>query len=424
MLKIEPRFVFLHLKKACLFLILFFGIFFVLFQYYSTSLSLLRVVNNKLIISDFAYYVLIVRAFWFENLDSLYNVASHQGVLQKATGEQIMSVMPLAISPIFAVVLFPFSWLAKYSIEMSQAAWGSTSLVIFIGAVIDVFNTLKKKRRLLHYWWALFILCSVVSFEFLFTVGLGQTSIMATSLFLFLVLCLEDETQPLKMRQILLIAFILALKPTYLVLFLMTMILYKKIREVVFVLGFLAVVLLLLCMKMGFLWGGEYGEMFRAFSMDNIEPVYLSAFGFEKMIIFRSVVSSVLGTKSGIVLSYGALSIIWGSLLGGALWYPSSSLQRWRLAFISVLFGSYLLFAPYVGTYEDLLLLVLVASFLLQTSVYRVGFQTPMIEYLLIVVSLIGVFNHLLLLPVISLFIFWIMKCVLVLVCARGAVNS
>ena len=69
---------------------LFFFLFALLIHFFLTSeLALVSYAEAKLQISDFAYHILLVRAYWFEGLTYIYEFPVQQQVLSSVAGVEL-----------------------------------------------------------------------------------------------------------------------------------------------------------------------------------------------------------------------------------------------------------------------------------------------------------------------------------------------
>src|SRR4030042_2715117 len=109
----------MHLRlflMVCPFLV--FALFFHLVT--KTSDPAVSVSDNDIKLTDFAYHILVIRAFWVEGLDNIYLPDYQMAVLSGMAGRPVYRAMPIEVTPIAAVLWDPFAIFAGTSIQLAN----------------------------------------------------------------------------------------------------------------------------------------------------------------------------------------------------------------------------------------------------------------------------------------------------------------
>jgi len=372
--------------------------------------------NGNLKIQDYAYYIIIAKAFWFDGFGNIYKLAFQQHALSAYVGSHIYTVMPLGISPIALIVWLPFAYMAHFSMALSYTLWVTFSLFILFTALWKVGGYVfqVKKFELLPISLSLVTIFSVTMG---ITLLLGQTSPLAAGLLIHLIYFVHKTGEGLKsfsLGPVLFIIFLLGIKPTYLALGLGLLIIYGMWRQTIYSVAIVILVLLCVTPMLTTDWVLSYLHQLRVFSQKVVPDAYAWAFAPHTMNIFRSAFRNMIGDNiasliSTIVTCGVYMSVVVFSVFGKIKSNSTDILSLLRVTkgqlFILIV-GSYLLFAPYAGGYEDILFLPIFVMVLLN------GDTPNLINYKSLV--LIAVLFLILILPVPKPFwLFWMLKAVL-----------
>jgi hypothetical protein len=88
-------------------------------RFISQQIDFVACLKGYLKIQDYAYHIILVKAFWFDGFGNIYDVYFQQQALSSYIGSQINKVMPLGITPIALVVWFPFAYVARFNMYVS-----------------------------------------------------------------------------------------------------------------------------------------------------------------------------------------------------------------------------------------------------------------------------------------------------------------
>ena len=388
-----------------------------LYYWYSAFSPVLRSDIANVQISDFAYYLAFVREFWFGGLTSIYSLDAYLQVLPQflVKGSEPLP-MPLAVTPVVLFLWAPFSCLSFLSFELAQAAWVAVSLQLFFSQLFWIGAEVLQRKVQERVFFYLLLLPVVFSFTFVSTIVLGQTSIFAAGALMYFArryLAAENtERDRIEARSVLLLVC-LAIKPHYFALALGLVLLSGRWRVLCLGVALSVLTVLLLSLRLEALWYTDYLGNMRIFASGAIPKIYLHAFAPESMNLFVPAFSPLLGTRPCILLANTVLFLIFGMVFAYAFFWTwaskrsSSPFGFYRaLSGVLLLLGAYLLFAPYAGTYEDLLLSSAVFMLLVQGGGARQSIRGGVILSFLLSVLL----NHNLFPDSLPLFLFWLLK--------------
>jgi len=372
--------------------------------------------NGNLRIQDYAYYIIIAKAFWFDGFGNIYKLTFQQQALSAYVGSHISTVMPLGISPIALVVWLPFACVAHFSMALSYTLWVTFSLGTLFTALWRVVKYVFQVKKLE-------LLPITLSFVTIFsvtmgiTILLGQTSPLAAGLLIHLIYFVHKTGKESKSDSwipFLFIIFLLGIKPTYLALGLGLLIIYGMWRQTIY--SVVVVIFVLICVTpiLTTDWVLSYLHQLSTFSQEVVPDAYAWAFAPHTMNIFRSafrnMIDDTIASLISTILTCGVYIIvivfsIFAKIRSDLtdMLYPLRVTKGQLFVLIA---GSYLLFAPYAGGYEDILLLPIFVMVLL------IGNTPNLINYKSLV--LIVVLFLILILPAPKPFwLFWILKAVI-----------
>ena len=316
----------------------------------------------ELEVQDFAYHIIIIKNFWFNDFGDIYKLEFQKKSLSKHIKTRIDYVMPLGITPIALLIWFPFAYISNYSIALSYTLWIACSLLILYSSlwyiIIDLFKE-KKPPFLLS---ILFIL-TLFSPAFLGALFLGQTSIFASGMIIHLLRFLRKKNKTTRWIPYL-ILFSLGIKPVYSIIAFGILIIYQKWREafvsVIIIIFYLILITPLITIE----WVGSYINLLQMYSSGRFPKSYAWSIVPHTMNIFRSAFTNVIGDIysnliSSLITIVTYFFVITYSIINlknntkGRNFFKSISNEQALL----ILIGGYLLFAPYANAYEDFLVL-------------------------------------------------------------------
>lgn len=382
----------------------------------------IRYENGVLHISDFAYYVVMTRGFWFNGFRQIYEVDTHLTTLRTLLDAQVSEAMPLGSTPLALFIYLPSALIYPLGIQITQSLWVGLSLAALAMTVAlyrDIWIAAPKLTRLR----ALTAVAVVAtSHSLYFAATLGQTSILALAAFGIILdqalnraapnhtATTDRQRDPGEILSLIALLY-LGIKPTYFGLALLLLASLGRWR--LMLKGCLGVSLLLLLFSAveDRSWLSSYLHTFANFGGSGIQSEYRAAFAFDYMNILRSafvgLADEILLVRLSKVLfalsAFLALALLLAK--GRSTKFSELTSRSPLLPFLVVLF-SYLLFAPYLSSYEDLLLAV--PLFLLPT--FRLTGPKGSVYFAALLVSLLVSLNFLALQPFVIAPLLWCTK--------------
>ena len=344
-------------------------------------ISSISIKNGTYRISDFYYWILVVKSFWVGETNSIYTLESNLRTISSFFGHEINHAMPIGVSPTALLIWLPFSYVAIYSLSLANTAWVSFSLTVFSMSIIIARRTLYSLNP---YFSNIFLFVTslfFLSFEFQTCIFKGNTSVLASGIFIFLILTLYSQRNTNPELNILLISFyliILSIKTTYLVIALILLLIFGYILECILSSGIIIFLFILINIFLGTGLVREWFEVLSVFFLESMPEYYASSFDMTTFVTFRSAFSMFLGhlptmIVSQIFLFAGCVGILFISATRHITPFRSIGQRIFPVEvnepLLSVsLFSIILLFIPYINGTEDLLILVCFLLILLYSS--------------------------------------------------------
>ena len=410
----------MSLKKQLI--VCFVGVLLTLcFHYFiSEQIEFVTYSNGNLRIQDYAYHIIITKAFWFDGFGDIYKLSFQQQALSAYIGSQIYTVMPLGITPIALVIWLPFAYVARFSMALSYTLWITFSLGILSTALWSIVRNFYRNKNLP-------ILPITLSFVTLFSattfraLQLGQTSVLAAGLLIHLIYFVHKTAKQSKSNNLLIISlviFILGMKPTYIALGLGLLMIYGMWWKAIYSVAIVFVLLMGITPFFTTKWVSSYLNLLQMYSLGKFPEFYAWAIAPETMNIFRSAFRKFTGDHIAGMISNTVLYCVYIGVVGLSirLEIKDISINKLNLTVFSkdqlfiILVGSYLLFAPYAGAYEDVLILPVFLTVLI------VG-NTPTLTNYKSLVSIFALFVTLLhsyFPPDKPLLLFWSLKALII----------
>jgi hypothetical protein len=390
------------------------------FHYFiSEQMEFVTYSNGNYKIQDYAYYIIIAKAFWFKGFGNIYEIYFHQQALSIHIGARIYYVMPLGITPIALVVWFPFAYIARFSMSLSYTLWSAFSLGVLL---ISIWNVLRyasqlKKPALLP---IALSFVTLFSLHVLLSIYGGQTSVLAAGLLIHLIYIIHrtaSKSQPANLLLIVLLIFMLGIKPPHIALGLGLLMIYGRLREALYSVAIILLVFIGLTPMLSVEWVSSYFKILPMYARKDIPEIYAWSIVLGTMNIFRSAYRSIVGENIAILVSFVVTYGVYFSVVGvsalskirGKSIDKLSPLNLTREQLFVLLVASYLLFAPYAGGYEDILFLPIFIMVLLY------GNTPPLTscKSLALIFILFVILLHTLFPPNKPLWLLWLLKAII-----------
>ncbi len=344
-------------------------------------------------IQDFAYYLELTK-YWWRNPGNIYQLDYQIQVYSHLFGVVIDRPMPVMWSPTTLVVFSPFVLLDYINVEIAHVVWVALSIVVTLYAL----SHFKEKYA------------PIFSTLFLTPIALnsaifGQISILACGIYcLFICGFFKNKN----FWQLLSLC-ILAIKPTFLAPAFVILLARRQFAV-------LATFTLLLIgwfiyaeVRSGLGLITSYVDVLSMFSNEVIKAPYNLSFDPDINVNSLMFLKPFLGWN--ISYSISVLSFFVSQLLAVALAIFSKSVIRPQQAFF-VSMSSYLLFSPYLGWYEELLLIPLVGF-----SLFYIQKTNKLLKILILLALTIILFRPIEVTPV-MLNVYFIIRVILLLLLA------
>jgi len=381
--------------------------------------TLVEVQNGTLKFTDLSHYFWAIQDLWFGQGSKVYDLNTHLRILSLVAGFPVSQAMPLGITPTAFLLLFPFACVAEFNLALSHALWAGFSFTLLFVSLSKFATTVGGIRSRRGMRLVLVNLLLLMSYSAVVVIALGQTSIMALAALLLLIhTCYSEEkaatTSIQSSLKIAILMFCLSIKFPYVMIGGVILLIFKQWRALLLSGAAIALVLAFLTPKFGYTWPLEYYAEVVQFSNPQIPAVYERAIAVDLMNIFRSAFRDFIGDNVAIKLSslifFATILLISISVLPTKIVAQLSSPFRLnkinQAQKVIMITGSYLLFAPYCGAYEEILvLLALNLTFLTNPSRLLQNYRL-----LLLVPGIWLLLNRQVILPSAPIWIFWTLK--------------
>jgi hypothetical protein len=385
-------------------------------SFISRKIELVAHCNGNLKIQDYAYHIIITKAFWFDGFGDIYKLSFQQHALSAYIGSPIYTVMPLGITPVALLVWLPFAFVSCYSMALSYTLWITLSLFILFTAFWSIVrnSSQNKIRPILPITLSFVTIFSSTTFRAL---HLGQTSVLASGLLIHLICFVHKTANQSKSNSWLLITiiiFILGTKPTYVALALGLLIIYGMWRQAIYSTLTVFVLLMGITPFLTLEWVPSYLSLLQMYNHGNFPEFYAWAIAPETMNIFRSAFGKFIGDNLAALIScivtcctfIGVVGFSIFAKIRGDYTDQFSPVRTTEEQLFILLVAGYLLFSPYAGAYEDILFLPVFFTVLLFGKTPKLtDYKSLLLIFSLFVILLQSYFP-----PNKPLWLFWILK--------------
>jgi len=324
--------------------------------------------------------------------------------------------MPLGITPIALVVWLPFAFVSCHSMALSYTIWITFSLFILFTSLWSIAQYCYPNKNLpiLPIALSSVTIFSATTFRAL---HLGQTSVLAAGLLIYLIYFVQKTAYSSKFADLLIILpiiFILGMKPTYIALGLGLLIIYGMWRQVIYSIVTVFVLLMGITPMLTLKWVPSYLNLLQIYSRGNFPEFYAWAIVPETMNIFRSTFGKIIGDNLASLTSTIVTCSIYIGVIGYSIFTKIRKISTDQVSPIRItkeqlfilIVASYLLFAPYAGAYEDVLFLPVFSTVLFFGNTPKLtDYKSFVLIFSLFVILLQSYFP-----PNKQLWLFWVLK--------------
>ena len=213
---------------------------------------------------------------------------------------------------------------------------------------------------------------------------------------------------------IVLLIFMLGIKPPHIALGLGLLMIYGRLREALYSVVLILVVIIGVTPMLSVGWVFSYLKILPMYSRENVPDIYSWSIVLGNMNIFRSAYRSIIGDNIAIFVSFVVTYSVYLSVVGvsvlakirGKSIDKFSPLNFTKEQLFILLVASYLLFAPYAGGYEDILFLPIFITVLLCVDTPPLtSWKSLTLSFILFVILLHSLFP-----PNKPLWLLWLLK--------------
>ena len=319
-------------------------------------------------VQDYAYHIIVTKYFWLETYGNIYEPGFQLDALSAHMDKQVIFAMPVGIMPPALLLWLPFAYIADYSLPLSYLLWLAFSIAILLSALWQSCRYIQPSlpHHSLPITLSILTLLSSVSFAAVF---LGQTSILAAgvlSLLIHQVRCGKQKGRT--SWGIIVLVLFSSMKPQYLIIALGILIIYDVWRELFYSLTTIILLFIILTPMLTKKWILSYWQTIQMYTSGSFPDIYDWSIVPEGMNTLRSAV--IVCMPDELTACYSALIVaiiytgIGGAVILRKIGYSACRpIKRQQL--VILLITGYLLFSPYSGGYEDLLMIPVFIAVLL-----------------------------------------------------------
>lgn len=381
--------------------------------------------QNSAVVTDYNYYMILIDSLASGAIADPYSYSEQLVGLEEHLDIELESVMPLGLTPSALILLRPFAAIHHHNILLANTLWTYSSFLIFFLGLMSVHNFFKPTFKPLFF--LLLLAPFLLSYNFALNVFIGQTALIATGCLLLLTShAIRNEVDSVGLVVTTFCMAFLSVKITYLAIGFSVLLIARMFRYAIVS----SAVVMTLTTFAALLHGHEtvvsWIRQLLIFGSDEIPAHYRLAFNPETYITLTSAFSShipadYLNMVSKSVLIIGVPLVIYSAI--SPRFGPAKHLNDYRLFIfhLSLLFSLFLCFFPYIGGYEDLLIMVPTLFVCMALKPSRKGLSLTLL--LLALASLTS--NKFFLLDLLPFWSLFFIKSgifvVLLLLCFRGA---
>lgn len=301
-------------------------------------------------IQDFAYHLLIYKGLWTGQIDNPYQFENQVLILRHESSSNISTAMPIGQSPVALLLSYPFTLIAQYNLLISYFLW----LTISSACLACGLNQWRKETNNNNIYFPLFTLITILSVAFLHAFELGQTSIIALGILLLFAGRTNEEKC---YRWISVLGnIVLAIKPPYFFLGVSFLLAERKLKNLFYSTFVVGIILGSTVWLLPSRWIPDYLSNLASYTAEPSSH-YQSSIVTKTMTSVPQILASLNIVDPKLLYSTSTIIFFGGTLCFLIALLPPLTHETKRLVSIaSILF--YVTFAPYVGFYEDLLVLI------------------------------------------------------------------
>lgn len=349
--------------------------------------------RNSFYIQDFAYHVILADHFWFTEKGNVYDLDFQLRALSAHMNRPALVAMPVGVTPLAFVVWWPFAYIAGQNLSFAYSLWMTISFLILMTALWRIWTYLSPLKS---FQTLPLVLCGVTCFSLVgvTTVIVGQTSIFIAGILSFLFYRVfrygNDPEKAAIDWPIVILVLTAGMKPPYLVIGFGMLLIYGLWWEAVVSAVLAVLLLIILTPMMSTNWIGAYWQMVQMYGSGNFPDIYAWSIAPPTMNNFRSALSGFATDRTAAVGSSVVSSLFFLGIVVMSL-FQGRQVPAWRPKLITGLIAVCLLFAPYCGAYEDILLVPVFAVVMVTGKSWPVQSRQGMVVTLALFLCLLHI---------------------------------
>lgn len=302
---------------------------------------------------DYAYYMSFVDAAWHGAVARPYTIEGIQQTTTRLFGFVPERVMPIGLLPSSIYLLAPFNCLWNISSVVSYQCFACLGIIVTSLGLSDLFSGLAQLK---HKYRAVLLGSAATALVLITPIGRqaavhGQTSLLALGFLLFLLNPKRSDIFTL------VIATCLALKPTYVILALGLLLAQRRYRALILASASIVILNLAAFPLLGPEMVSDYFESLRIFASDNRPHIVAQAFGNGEFTTLTYLVRLLTHASFGqIGMTVVRIILVIVTFLLLALPTREKALGMITLSMLT------LVTPPYLGRYEDVLMIWVAAA--------------------------------------------------------------
>lgn len=318
--------------------------------------------ENTAVVTDYHYYMILLSALATGEIDNPYAYSEQRTALETRLGITLNSVMPLGLSPSALVILRPLATVYQRAPLFSNTLWTYLSLALLVCGALALHNAFRRTFAPLFF--LLLVAPFLLSYNFALNIFIGQTALAAAGCLLLLTVHASREgTNTTGLIVTVLCVAFLSIKITYLALAFSILLAAGRYRYAAASAAAVATLTAGAALLHGPAPIVSWVEQLLVFGSDTIPAHYQMAFNPETYLTLVSSLGTFappahLNLLSKTLLVISVPLVILSARLGPADTITSGERDSRFALHIVLLFMLHLCCFPYLGGYEDLLIMV------------------------------------------------------------------
>lgn len=327
--------------------------------------------------TDGALYFTAAASFWNSEAADYYSYESQNRICRELTNSDTTRAMLINPLPTALLIFWPLIEAAEGDLPLAHALWMGLSLAMLLYSTVRCCAAMNLFAARAHYPYLAAPLVALFSYATLSAIAIGQTTILSSACFLLLIAnSKEGRTDRISVAEDALCVFLCSIKPQFFALGWALAMVLGRARGAWIGVGVTLASWGILTPSLGVGWVQNYLQMLQLYQGSGPQTAYGQGFSLERMNIFVTAFSDLLGQRTAFALTWAALPCIFALGLAAA-WRWRDSAQA-RVCCSLTLLAGYSLFAPHSGFYEEVIWLPVVVLAMLSPQL-RLARRLPLL---------------------------------------------